>query len=86
MSWTIKRTDTFLKSLSRVKPYKEGIIGLGKKLKRLHKDPFPVGGWLAGSLHGKKATLIARQFRLIFPPVEKEQVVYLIAIDHREHG
>jgi len=42
-------------------------------------------GWLSGSLHGKKATRIAKRYRLIFLPDEKKQVVYLVTIDHREY-
>jgi hypothetical protein len=30
MSWTIKRTDTFLESLSRIKGNKEALAELGK--------------------------------------------------------
>jgi mRNA-degrading endonuclease RelE of RelBE toxin-antitoxin system len=85
MSWAIKRTDTFLESLACIKDNKEAIGELGKKLKRLQEDPLHTGGWLSGSLHGKKATRIAKRYRLIFLPDEKEQVVYLITIDHREH-
>jgi len=85
MSWTIKRTDTFLESLAKIKGNKEALLELGKKIKRLTKDPLHTGGWLTGALHGKKSTRVAKRYRLIFLPDEKEQVVYLIAIDHREH-
>ncbi len=85
MSWTIKRTDTFLVSLSHIRGNKEALVELGKKLKRLQENPLHTGGWLSGALHGKKATRVAKRYRLIFLPDEKEQVVYLIAIDHREH-
>lgn len=56
---------------------------LGKKLQRLKQDPLNTGGWLSGALHGKKATRIAKRYRLIFLPDERERTVYLIAIDHR---
>ena len=85
MSWTIKRTDTFIESLSRLKTNNEVMNGLGGKLKRLSQDPLHTGGWLSGALHGKKATRIAKRYRLIFLPDEKNRIVYLIAIDHREH-
>ena len=42
------------------------------------------GGWLPGSLQGKKSTRIAQRYRLISQPNEQEHVVYLIAIDHRK--
>jgi mRNA-degrading endonuclease RelE of RelBE toxin-antitoxin system len=58
---------------------------LGKKLQRLKQDPLNTGGWLSGALHGKKATRIAKRYRLIFLPDERERTVYLIAIDHRRH-
>jgi len=85
MSWTIKRTDTFLESLSHIRGNKEALVELDKKLKRLQEDPLHTGGWLSGALHGKKTTRVAKRYRLIFLPDEKEQVVYLVAIDHRVH-
>ena len=107
MEWTIRRTDTFVESLSKVKGNKEVIIELGKnhmmplgpqayrmkivgvifirKLQRLKQDSLNTGGWLSGALHGKKATRIAKRYRLIFLPDERERAVYLIAIDHRQH-
>jgi len=86
MAWVIKRTDTFLESFSLVRNNKKVVTELGKKLKRLSEDPLHVGGWLSGSLHGKKSTRIAKQYRLIFLPDEREQVVYLVLIDQREHA
>ena len=85
MAWVIKRTDTFLESFSMVRNNKKVVAELGKKLKRLSEDPLHVGGWLSGSLHGKKSTRIAKQYRLIFLPDESDQVVYLVLIDQREH-
>ncbi len=85
MEWTIRRTDTFVESLSKVKGNKEVIIELGKKLQRLKQDSLNTGGWLSGALHGKKATRIAKRYRPIFLPDERERTVYLIAIDHRQH-
>ena len=85
MAWVIKRTDTFLESFSIVRNNKKVVAELGKKLKRLSEDPLHVGGWLSGSLHGKKSTRIAKQYRLIFLPDESEQIVYLVLIDQREH-
>jgi len=66
MAWVIKRTDTFLESFSLVRNNKKVVAELGKKLKRLSEDPLHVGGWLSGSLHGKKSTRIAKQYRLSF--------------------
>ncbi|MFA5330859.1 MAG: type II toxin-antitoxin system RelE/ParE family toxin [Methanoregula sp.] len=83
MVWTIKRTDTFLETFARVRSNKQLIKELGKKIQRLGEDPETVGGWLTGSLHGKKSTRIAKRYRLIFRPDEREHIVYLIAIDHR---
>jgi len=85
MAWVVKRTDTFLESFAQVRDNKKVIAELGKKLARLQEDPLHVGGWLSGSLHGKKSTRIAKQYRLIFLPDEREQVVYLVLIDRREH-
>lgn len=85
MAWVIKRTDTFLESFSRVRMNTRIVSELGRKIKRLQEDPLHVGGWLTGSLHGKKATRIAKNYRLIFTPDEREHIVYLVAIDHRKH-
>jgi len=64
---------------------KKLVSELARKIKRLQEDPLHVGGWLSGSLHGKKSTRIAKQYRLIFLPDEREHVVYLTLIEHREH-
>ena len=85
MTWIIRRTDTFRESFGQIKDNKKVITELARKIQRLQEDPLHVGGWLSGSLHGKKSTRIAKRYRLIFLPDEKEQVVYLILIDHREH-
>ena len=85
MVWVIQRTDTFLESFAVVRNNKRVIAELGKKLARLQEDPLHVGGWLSGSLHGKKSTRIAKRYRLVFQPDEREKVVYLVLIDHREH-
>ena len=86
MPWIIKSTDTFIESFRRFKDNSKIVSELARKIKRLQADPLHVGGWLSGSLHGKKSTRIAKQYRLIFLPDEREQVVYLVAIDHREHA
>ncbi|GBE18248.1 hypothetical protein BMS3Abin16_00840 [archaeon BMS3Abin16] len=84
MKWTVKRTDTFLESLRTIRKNRKALEELDKKIKRLRKDPLNVGGWLTGELHGKKSTRIAKRYRLIFTPDEKEKIVYLNLIDHRE--
>ena len=56
MAWVIKRTDTFLESFALVRHNTKVMAELGKKLARLSEDPLHVGGWLSGSLHGKKST------------------------------
>jgi len=86
MEWTVRRTDTFIESLIKVKDNKKVIKELDKKLQRLKQDPLNTGGWLSGALHGKKATRIAKRYRLIFLPDEKEMTVYLILLDHRQHA
>jgi len=84
MSWTIKRTDTFLKSLSEVAKNKQVLKQLQKKIDRLRVDPLNLGGWLSGDLHGKKSTRLAQKYRLVFTPIRRKKVVYLNWIDHRE--
>ena len=85
MPWIIRRTDTFLASFRQIRSDSKVVLELTKKIKRLQADPLHVGGWLSGSLHGKKSTRIAKQYRLIFFPDEQEHIVYLILIEHREH-
>jgi len=86
MAWIIRRTDTFLTSFDQVRDNKKVVAELKKKIQRLQDDPLHTGGWLSGSLHGKKSTRIAKRYRLIFLPDEREQVVYLVLIDHREQA
>jgi mRNA-degrading endonuclease RelE of RelBE toxin-antitoxin system len=85
MPWIIRRTDTFIESFRRVRHNSKVVSELARKIKRLQADPLHVGGWLSGSLHGKKSTRIAKQYRLIFLPDEREHIVYLILIEHRGH-
>jgi len=76
-----------LKVLQPLRTINKRIIAeLGKKLVRLSEDPMHVGGWLSGSLHGKKSTRLAKKYRLIFMPDEQEQTVYMVFIEHREHA
>ncbi len=86
MTWTVKRTDTFLESLKTIRKNKKALGELDKKIKRLQEDPLHLGGWLSGELHGKRSTRIAKRYRLIFTPDEIEKIVYLNWIDHREHA
>ena len=85
MPWIIRRTDTFIESFRRVRDNSKVVSELARKIKRLQSDPLHVGGWLSGSLHRKKSTRIAKQYRLIFLPDEREHIVYLILIEHRGH-
>jgi len=85
MPWIIRRTDTFLESFRQVRDNSKVVLELTRKIKRLQVDPLHVGGWLSGSLHGKKSTRITKQYRLIFLPDEREHIVYLVLIEHREH-
>lgn len=82
MSWIVKRTDTFLHFLKPHRNNRQLLAALDKKIRHLEQDP-AVGGELAGALHGKRSTRLIRKFRLIFSIDEKEQIVYLEAIDHR---
>ena len=85
MPWIIRRTDTFLDCFRRVRDNSKLVSELATKIRRLQEDPLHVGGWLSGSLHGKKSTRIAKQYRLIFLPDEREHIVYLTLIERREH-
>ena len=85
MPWIIRRTDTFIESFRRVRDNSKVVSELARKIKRLQSDPLHVGGWLSGSLLGKKSTRIAKQYRLIFLPDEREHIIYLILIEHRGH-
>ena len=83
-SWTIDRTDTFLKYLKKHRNNHELLIELDNKIKRLIEEPHNVGGNLAGNLHGNMSTRLAKNFRLIFRIDNKNNTVYLLAIDHRK--
>ena len=65
MSWTVKRTDTFLKQLKRQRNNHDLLSELDKKIKRLQENP-DFGGNLSGPLHGKKSTRLTGRYRLIF--------------------
>lgn len=54
MNWELIRTETFLKSLRPLRHNKEVLSELQKRLIRLEEDPLHTGGWLSGSLKGKK--------------------------------
>ena len=83
-SWTIERTDTFLKHLKKQKNNHELFQELESKIQRLLEDPSAVGGLLSGPLHGIRSTRLARKFRLLFQVDEEKRIVYLIALDHRK--
>ncbi len=83
MTWELMRTETFLESLRPLRQNKEVLSELHKRLIRLQEDPLHTGGWLSGSLKGKKSTRISGKYRLIFTPVASEQKVFLNLIDHR---
>ena len=65
MSWTVKRTDTFLKQLKRQRNNHDLLSELDKKIKRFQENP-DFGGNLSGPLHGKKSTRLTGRYRLIF--------------------
>jgi hypothetical protein len=48
MTWEVKRTATFIESLSAIRKNKEALFELDKKMKRLQEDPLHLGGWLSG--------------------------------------
>jgi hypothetical protein len=54
----IRRTDTFLESFRRVRDNSKVVAELARKIIRIQADPLHAGGWLSGSLHGKKSTRI----------------------------
>lgn len=83
MIWELIRTETFLESLRPLHHNKDVLSELQKRLIRLQVDPLHTGGWLSGSLKGKKSTRISGKFRLIFTPIESEGKVFLNLIDHR---
>ncbi len=84
LSWTVKKTDTFLAFLKKHKHNTELFNQLDKKIQRLQEDPFVIGGLLAGPLAGKRSTRLLKNFRLIFSIEEDQKIVYLEALDHRK--
>ena len=77
-------TDTFSKEFKKYKKDVEFVHVLNKKIEKLKENPYNVGGFLSGKLHGYKSTRIVKKFRLIFRIGEEEKGVYLSAIDHRK--
>lgn len=84
--WTIKRTDTFLKYLKKHKNNNELFTEIDKKIKRIKENPFIIGGNLSGKMYGLKSTRLVKNFRLIFSIDDKNQTVYLEAVDHRKNA
>lgn len=84
MTWSIDRTDTFSKQFKKHKRDGEFVKALDAKLERLKVNPENVGGYLSGKLHGYKSTRIVGKYRLVFKIVKEENVVHLMAIDHRK--
>lgn len=82
--WIVQRTDTFLSMLKKFKHNQELFKSLEQKIIRLQEDPFSVGGFLAGNLHGHCSTRLLKNFRLIFSVDRAEKKVFLEAIDHRK--
>lgn len=84
MTWSIKSTETFLLAFQKLPPNPLLLRELEKRLHRLKKNPYHVGGWLHGPLHGKRSTRLAQKYRLIFTVDEDLHIVYLVFIDHRK--
>jgi len=82
--WEIKRTETFLAYLKKHKNNHELLSALSKKIQHLQEDPFSVGGFLCGHLHGFKSTRLIKNFRLMYHLDEENNIVYLDAVDHRK--
>lgn len=81
--WSVQRTELFLKDVQKFRKNYELLRELDEKIKRLAEDPLPIGGELAGRLHGKRSTRLAGKFRLIFKIDVEQNVVYLLVLDHR---
>jgi len=56
----IRRTDTFPENFHRVRDNSKVVAELARKIKRIQADPLHAGGWLSGSLHGKRSTRIIK--------------------------
>jgi len=86
MPYKVINTKSFSQTFKRFKKNQEFINALDKKIQRLKEDPNNIGGYLSGELHGYKSTRIIGKYRLIFEIDEKNNKVYLLAIDHRKFG
>ena len=85
MIWEILRTDTFLNNLKKFKKINELIVELDKKIEKLKEDPMCIGKQLHGKqLHLSRYTRLYKKYRLIFQIDEKNNRIYLEAIDHRK--
>ena len=85
MAWKIISTATFSREVKKFRKRRGDLIkALDKKIQRLKKDPYAVGGELAGKLHGHRSTRLIAKYRLLFQIASQQKSVYLVAIDHRK--
>jgi len=75
-------TKNFKKDLRKHRKDGQLLDALEKKIERLKEDPYSVGGYLSGQLHGYKSTRILGKYRLVFRI--EDDLVYLVALDHRK--
>ena len=82
--YIIIRTDTFIENLKQHKKDKKLLSVLRKKIEIL-KENSNVGKYLSKKLYPSKSVRLNKKFRLIFQINEKEEKVYLEALDHRQY-
>ncbi len=85
MGWEIGSTKRFSQEVKKFRRNSEFLDALDAKIQRLKENPESISGYLSGKLHGYKSTRIIGKFRLLFKVVPSEQIIYLIAIDHRKY-
>jgi addiction module RelE/StbE family toxin len=82
--WDVIRTETFLNDLKKFRKITELLRELDKKIQKIKQEPKSIGKELHGELYPSRSTRIYRKYRLIFQIDEKNNRVYLEAIDHRK--
>ena len=86
MSYDVVPSPEFKKIVRKFKRQSELLKAMNKKIERLSADPYAVGGFLTGELHGLHATRLIGIYRLIFRIKEDSKIVELVTIDHRGHA
>jgi len=86
MSYNVIPSPEFKEIIRKFRKETELLKTLNRKIARLSEEPYSVGGFLSGELHGLHAARLIGVYRLIFRIKENEKIVEIVTIDHRGHA